>query len=178
MAPPSPGFDVQPDVLDEGARQLDGVAGEICGAGQTLKANGGLPTLDALSKAIKIAAGCAGITFPPLMPLFVWGSGAIAGAVAEEIDPYPPIRAAWEDALERYCRMVGDDARGLRDTAEEYRIVEDRNRIDIDRVYTEPVPMPTVRPSGPTAPMPTVPPDAPPAPMPEVSSGGDGPVSV
>lgn len=178
MVPPSPGFDVQPEVLDEGARQLDGVAGEICGARQVLVNGGGLPTLDALSKAVKIAAGSAGIAFPALIPLFVWGGGAVAGAVAEEIDPYPPIRAAWEDALERYCRMVGDNARGLRDTAEEYRFWEDRNRRDIGRVHTEPVPMPTVRPSSPTAPMPAVPPTAPPVPMPEAGSGTDGPVSV
>jgi hypothetical protein len=62
------------------------------------------------------------------------------------IDPYPPIRNAWEDALGRYCRMVGDDSRGLHRTAEEYRLWEDHVRSRLGRIYTEPVPMPTVRP--------------------------------
>jgi hypothetical protein len=146
MAAPPPEYDVEPEVLDEGARMLDGVAGEICGARQTLVNHGGLPTLDPLSRAVKLAAGYLGVSFPAFLPIGVWGSGAATEAIMKAIDPYPPIRNAWEDALGRYCRMVGDNASGLHKTAEEYRRREDWARSRLGRIYTDPAPIPTVRP--------------------------------
>jgi len=172
----TPGFEVRPDVLDEGARKLDGVAGEICGAREVLINDGDLPTLDPLSKAVKIAAACTGVV---IAPFAIWAGGAAAEEVAEEIDPYPPIRHAWEDALERYCRRVGDHAQRLRDTAAEYRNQDQTAQGHIKHLYPESVPIPTVPPTEPTAPMPEVPPGEPTVPMPEVgSAGSDGAVSV
>jgi hypothetical protein len=146
MAAPPPEYDVEPEVLDEGGRRLDGVAGEICGARQTLVNHGGLPTLDPLSRAVKLAAGYLGVSFPAIIPFGIWGGGAVTEAIMESIDPYPPIRNAWEDALERYCRMVGDNARGLHRTADEYRLREARAGVEFGRIYTDPVPMPRMRP--------------------------------
>lgn len=172
----TPGFEVRPDVLDEGARKLDGVAGEICGAREVLINDDDLPTLDPLSKAVKIAAACTGVV---IAPFAIWLEGTIAEEVAEEIDPYPPVRHAWEDALERFCRRVGDHAQRLRDTAADYRDQEQIVKGRIQHLYPESVPIPTVPPSEPTAPMPEVPPGEPTVPMPEAGAGGsDDPVSV
>jgi len=157
MTPPD-GYEVQPEALDEAARQLKAVAGELCGAREVLVSRGDLPTLDPLSKSMAIVAGIVGI---PLIPI----GHAVGRAISEAIDPYPPVRHAWEDALGRYCRMVGDDARGLHDTAEEYRYRERNTKDDLDPLYAEPVPIPTV-------------PGRPTVPMPEADTDRDGPTSV
>jgi hypothetical protein len=172
---PPPGFDVDPRKLDEAATSMDGLATDISGARDKLLNDGGLPTLDPLSKAMGAVSAIAGGVIGPLVaPL-----AALAGmAISEEIDPYPPIRQAWLDALERYRKLVADDAKRLRETANAYRGTEEGNKVTVDRVYPTPVPMPTI-PGSPTAPMPTVP-GEPTVPMPPVrpGAGPDGPVSI
>lgn len=135
---PPPGYDVDPEKLDEGAKALDGLAANVGTARDTLVNDGELPTLDPLSKAMGAVYVTAVSLSPgllPLVPLAKLAGEAAGKAISAEIDPYPPIRDAWLDALPRYQRLLSGDAATLRDTAEDYRRAELHNRQGFSQIH-------------------------------------------
>jgi hypothetical protein len=157
------GFHVKPDYLDDAAKKFDGLGNSVGGAEDQLSANGDLPTLDPLSKAMAAAALVAGGSFlgPVLAVGGYFGGKAISGAM----DPYPGVRSAWLTALPRYERLLARDAHELRESAETYRGKERKGRKRFEGIE----PMPRV-PGAPTSPMPRVP-GAPAVPMPTPGPG-------
>lgn len=127
------GYTTDPDALDEAAKSIDALADQIAAARTKLTNEGELPTLDPLSHAMAVIGAAAGLLtgpFAPLVaPLLAVGGHDVGQNLAAAHDPYPPIRNAWLDELEKtYHKLLTSTAHRLRASADHYRRNEEQAR--------------------------------------------------
>lgn len=121
------GYQVLVDELTTDAKHVRSAADKVSKARSDLSNNGTLPSLDPLGRAL----GSCLVAFMsvPLVGVDVVFTKQIQDLAeqvtgnlekAAGVDPYPPIRNAWLDALADYAKLVDTAAKKIDDTATDY----------------------------------------------------------
>ena len=127
------GYEVLAEELTADAKTVRGAADKVDKAQGGLRHDGQLPTLDPFGRAL---GSCVAAFYAPLtlgLDLLVanyiqdgvqWGVSSYEKDLG--LDPYPPIRNAWIEALGNYSKLVRTAAKKLDDTATTYQQQEDK----------------------------------------------------
>jgi len=127
------GYEVLAEELTADAKTVRGAADKVDKAQSGLRNDGTLPTLDPFGRAL--GSCLAAFYAVPLvgldLPFTKYIQDGLQSAVdtyekALGVDPYPPIRNAWIEALGNYSKLVRTAAKKVDDTATTYQQQEDK----------------------------------------------------